>query len=458
MTGVRAMCAGVVPLRGRLEPWQEQLAAEPDRLAAWLAEHGSPVNLIDPSPMVENATELAEAATARDVPLRLFFARKANKALVLVDEAARLGLGIDVASERELRQVLDRGVAAGDIVVTAAVKPRALLALCVESRTVVAIDNLDELRLVGEVASASGNPAHIAVRLAPRPRRGMMPTRFGMTATEIAVLDELASGDFEVAGVHFHLDGYDAGERVAAIGESLGVVDYLRDRGYPIAWVDMGGGIPMSYLERSEEWMEFWAEHERALAGEAPEVTYDGHALGKTYPYHQAPVRGEWLGLILDSSLAAGTVADEIRTRKLELRMEPGRSLLDGCGMTIARVEFRKRRSDGTWLIGMAMNRTQMRSTSDDFLVDPLLLRPSGGAEPSKPIEGYLVGAYCIERELISWRRFAFPEGVAVGDLVAFPNTAGYLMHILESSSHQIPLARNLVVRDGEETLDAIDG
>ena len=93
--------------------------------------------------------------------------------------------------------------------------------------------------------------------------------------------------------------------------------------------------------------------------------------------------------------------------------------------MTVARVEFRKQRSDGTWLIGVAMNRTQMRSTSDDFLVDPLLLRPSGAGEPTEAIEGYLVGAYCIERELISWRRFSFPQGVAVGDLIAFPEHRG---------------------------------
>jgi diaminopimelate decarboxylase len=47
---------------------------------------------------------------------------------------------------------------------------------------------------------------------------------------------------------------------------------------------------------------------------------------------------------------------------------------------------------------------------------------------------------------------------VAVGDLVAFPNSAGYLMHILESPSHQIPLARNLVVdADGSAALDPID-
>jgi diaminopimelate decarboxylase len=74
------------------------------------------------------------------------------------------------------------------------------------------------------------------------------------------------------------------------------------------------------------------------------------------------------------------------------------------------------------------------------------------------PIDGYLVGAYCIERELLTWRRLRFPRGVEVGDLVVFPNTAGYLMHILESASHQIPLARNLVIGSpGGAALDPID-
>ena len=79
-----------------------------------------------------------------------------------------------------------------------------------------------------------------------------------------------------------------------------------------------------------------------------------------------------------------------------------------------------------------------------------LLVRPNSEIEVRRiPVEGYLVGAYCIERELLSWRRLAFPDGVAVGDVVVFPNTAGYLMHILESASHQIPLARNVVVGSG---------
>ena len=58
----------------------------------------------------------------------------------------------------------------------------------------------------------------------------------------------------------------------------------------------------------------------------------------------------------------------------------------------------------------------------------------------------FLTGAYCIENELLSWRSLRFPHGIAAGDLVVWPNTAGYFMHFLESRSHQFPLARNLVL------------
>jgi diaminopimelate decarboxylase len=463
----RVRCAGIAPLTARLEPWQQALCDAPGLLDGWLAQHGSPLNVIDPGPLERNAGELRRAAAAHGVELEIFFARKANKALAFVDEARRLGLGIDVASEQELRQVLERGVAAGSIVVTAAVKARPLLELAVAAGATLVLDNEDELALLEDVARGSAHPTPIAFRLAPL-LAGRTPTRFGLGPDEVMRLVEQAwpSPELVVAGVHFHLDGYAADERVAALEQSVGLVDALRARGHRPSFIDMGGGVPMSYLDDAGEWHRFWREHRAAVRGERPALTFEGHGLGlvahggelvgrpNVYPYHQAPTRGGWL----EQLLGTRAIAEQLRRRELVLRCEPGRALLDGCGLTAARVEFRKQRRDGTWLVGVAMNRTQCRSTSDDFLVDPLLLRPGkGSARLTAAIEGYLVGAYCIERELLTWRRLRFPDGVAVGDIVVFPNTAGYLMHILESASHQIPLARNVVATRGGAVLDAID-
>lgn len=480
MSDVRSACLGTAPLRGRLEQWQVDLCEQPRLIADWLELHGSPVNIIDPRPMARNAGELEAVGQSFELDFRVYFARKANKALALVQAANELGLGVDLASEQELRQVLALRVEPADLVITAAVKPAALLELCLESGTTVVADNDDELRLLAEIAQRSGRRTPVALRLAPRAHDEQLETRFGFSLAEaleaaerhLPATGEAGSG---VAGVHFHLDGYAANDRVAAIAEAIELIDALRELGHEPAFLDIGGGIPMSYLDSEAEWQEFWVRHRRGLLGEGDSLTFDHHGLGlkahggevigeaNVYPYFQQPVRGRWLEQVLGAELVVGglstAVAEAIRSRGLQLRCEPGRSLVDGCGMTAARVEFRKHRRDGSWLIGLAMNRTQCRSTSEDFLVDPLLLRP--GHAPSRenpgPIEGYLVGAFCIERELLSWRRLSFPHGVEVGDVVVFPNTAGYLMHILESSSHQIPLARNLIVGEDRASLDPID-
>ncbi|WP_442506491.1 hypothetical protein SH528x_005339 [Novipirellula sp. SH528] len=182
---------------------------------------------------------------------------------------------------------------------------------------------------------------------------------------------------------------------------------------------------------------------------------------------YQDLVSANWFSQLLDHKLdlndaAAGTVADAIRSRGLQLRCEPGRSLLDGCGMTIARVEFCKRHPSGYALIGLSMNRTQCRTTDDEFLIDPILLSCPSDRDSSETqaTEGYLVGAYCTESEFLSLRRFHFPRGVKRGDLIVFPNTAGYQMHFMESRSHQFPLAKNVFVDEHDSQhahLDPID-
>lgn len=476
----RSGCCGVVALTARLEPWQLALCRKPTQLADWLDRYGSPLNVLDASAMARNADQLRQAANGTGVDLNLFFARKANKALVFVDEALKLGLGVDVASERELRQVLQSGARAADLVVTAAVKPRPLLELCVASGATVVIDNEDELEHLTSVAERTAASVPVALRLAPRLADERRHTRFGLGAAQLLAIADRhspAGGTTgpSISGVHFHLDGYDAGQRVTALIESLELIEALRARGHQPTFVDIGGGIPMSYLDDAAEWERFWNEHRAALLGRRAPLTFDGHGLGLTahagevigyanvYPAFQQPARGAWLERILRAPVTHGSVADALRTRGLQMRCEPGRSLVDGCGLTAARVEFRKQRADGTWLIGVAMNRTQCRSTADDFLLDPLLLRPelastAARPRPTGPIEGYLVGAYCIERELLTWRRMCFPHGVQIGDIVVFPNTAGYMMHILESASHQIPLAHNLIVNaTPAPVLDAID-
>jgi diaminopimelate decarboxylase len=451
---LRQRCEGIPALPARLETWMVDALGD-GRIGAALATFGSPINLLDVDPMRRNMVRLESIARQRGLNFRVYFARKSNKCLSFVDEALGADAGIDTASEQELRQALGRGAKSKDLICTAAIKQEPLLRLCGQHQVTVAVDNLDELSLVHSLAK----PPPIALRWSGFYHEGRkLPSRFGFDVDEASsildVLDALhrTSPGTSVQGFHFHLDGQDHGQRVSAIKQCLDLVTDFRRRNHPIGFLDMGGGFPVSYLDRQEPWDNFWIEHHRALAGHRPEITRGNHEIGDVYSSYHPLDLSEWFTQILDSTVERVPIFQWLDRYQLQLRCEPGRSLMDGCGMTIARVEFRKRTTSGDWIIGVAMNRTQCRTTSDDFLVDPIVIpgtnqgvdgRFQQDADDSC-IEGYLAGAYCTEHEWLTWRKLRFPRGVRVGDMIAFPNTAGYMMHFMESRSHQFPLAKNV--------------
>ena len=435
---------GVPPLPARVAQWAKELVADPAACQSLIDSFGSPVNVLNNGPMLANVDELVAAAAHRGVELKVFYARKANKGLTFVDAVRDSGHGVDVASENELRQVLAAGVPGQRIILSAAIKPDALLSLAISQGVVISADNRDEYDRIAALAKAQ--PALVAPRLAPDPET-MPPTRFGERASAWAQHLAQPSDRVRVVGVHVHLHGYAAADRRAALTEAIGLIDVLRAGGHNPEFIDLGGGVPMSYLERQQDWEHYQEAIVAQRAGHTPPFTWKSDPLTNTYPYWQRPTRGPWLEEVLGDGLAEALIERGVR-----LHLEPGRSLLDGCGLILAQVAFVKTRSDGLPLVGLHMNRTQCRTTSDDYLVDPILVKRTA---PSAEVEAYLVGAYCIEDEVILRRRIRFPQGVAAGDIIAIPNTAGYFMHILESASHQIPLAKNVNWPAGQ--LDAID-
>ncbi|GAB3595254.1 Diaminopimelate decarboxylase [Corynebacterium faecale] len=435
---------GIPPLTARLEPWAADLVADPAACRGLIGEFGSPVNVLHSGSMPRNINELVDAGAQMGVDTRIFFARKANKGLTFVDAVRDAGHGVDVASEHELTQVLGRGVPGDRIILSAAIKPDRLLELAIANGVVISADSRAELDRIATLAG--DRVALVAPRVAPDPAT-LPPTRFGERTGDWARHLAAPVTGVEIVGLHVHLHGYGAADRATALRECCALIDALTTAGHTPHFIDLGGGVPMSYIDSPGQWSRYHAARHAVLDGYADPFTWKADPLNNTYPFHQSPVRGPWLKEVLGDG-----VAEILTERGLRLHLEPGRSLLDGCGLILAEVAFVKTRSDGLPLVGLAMNRTQCRTTSDDYLIDPLHITDAADGEE---LEAYLVGAYCIEDELILRRRIRFPRGVKPGDIIGIPNTAGYFMHILESASHQIPLAKNVVWPAGE--LDDID-
>lgn len=466
-----AFCHGVVPLRPRLESWMTGLLSRPERLQQLLAEYDGPLNLHALAPFRRNLEGLKAQVASHDLPFLPLFARKANKCLNFVTEAAAMEAGVDTASHAEVQQCLDAGVPPERLVCTAAVKDARLLGLCAEHGVTVILDNMDEMQALADLCAARDSALPVGIRLAGFTRDGeKMYSRFGFDiddADTILRAVDTAPG-VRLAGLHFHLNGYAAADRIVALSHCLDLLAEARPDGHAGLFIDIGGGIPMAYLDAPEQWDQWHDAHAAALRGQRAPITHrntpigrsvaDGKVMGRidSYPVAQSPVQTAWIDQILRAPSAGTTLAGRMRDMGLELRCEPGRSLLDGCGMTVARVEFVKQDTEGAQVVGVQMNRTQSRSGFAEFALDPLL-SPLPGVARGDAREGYLAGTYCTESEWLTRRKMAFPHGVQPGDLMVFPNTAGYLMHFLESRSHQFPLAANVFVTQDAATRDPVD-
>jgi diaminopimelate decarboxylase len=448
-----------VELSPKLSPWVENLLSDPDLIRRLVGRSGSPIHLINPGKLKDNAREFQRVLDSHGLDHLLLFARKANSYSPFIKSAKEAGIGVDTASYNELVECLELGMEPGRLVVTAAMKPREIIRLAVEHQVTLILDNEDECLLLEEVAGDLKTRPAVGIRIGGfHFEGGRSLTRFGFPPESLAQLCGTychpRNGKFDYRGLHFHLNGYSISERKQALGQTIDIVDELEERcGLKTGFIDIGGGILCNYLQNSEGVKEFERQLGYALAGERPPLTYDNDGLGlryqdcqvqgrlKVYPYSNESSRAAYLEAILTGEYRTGiALSKALLERNIQLRLEPGRSLLDQSGITLARVSFRKSDSLGRQLVGLEMNGSQMRSASAEFLVDPFILYADSQKAELSNLEGrvpvYFVGGYCLESDLILKREIALRKLPEVGDVVIFVNTAGYRMNFYQTRSH----------------------
>ncbi len=466
----------VPELTGRRRPWLDRMLEDRERLSSLVELHGSPINLLCAAPLVENHAALRGVAERHHLDVMVCYARKANRSRALVAAASAAGAGVDTASLTELNESIALGLPGSRLVVTAAVKPAALLRRALEVGAIIVVDNADEAAAVHALAADAPREPVIALRVSGFTHGGNVGySRFGVDLADAVrfVQDELGP-TLRPSGLHFHLDGYSTAQRAEALHQCLDLTDELGATGVDITSIDIGGGLRVRYLEDDAQLETFWAELRRALRGERSPLTFGGDGLGlevvdgqvtgepKVYPFADPRPGPLFLDDVLTTTDASGrSAAERLRRSGIQLRLEPGRALLDGVGATVGRIIHRKRDRNDDLLIGVEMNGTQHGSSSADILVDPILISTGQGADPAAPTEGvsaYLTGAYCTEGDLLLRRRIPLPHMPEVGDLLVFVNTAGYSMHFRAAEGHRFGQAQDLVVSlDAAGRVAAVD-
>ncbi|MFI6033476.1 Y4yA family PLP-dependent enzyme [Streptomyces sp. NPDC051315] len=428
---------------------------------------GSPLNVVVPDQLAANVERFRSVFGRHHLSGQVFFAHKANRSSALLRRLAATDAGVDVASLGELRHALGAGLTPDRITATGPKNPE-FLWLAARTSVTVGVDSADEVEQLAAVIRKFTLPrVRVLLRLSGFETSGVRVlsrrSRFGTPVREVGPLLETVerNGDVvDLVGVAFHLDTTSLTEKATALAGCLAVLEECRRRGLRPSAVDIGGGFGVDYLADGEQWERYTSELTAAVLGTRPPLSWGGHGYGLRnesgtlrgtlglYPAHR-PVSGpRYLDELLAhpaASFGGRPLAALLLEHLYDLHVEPGRALLDQCGLTLAKVLEVRAREDGEELL------VRLAATADDValeehgvLMDPVVVSRDAARSETGPVAVHLFGSLCLETDLITRRTVFLPRRPAPGDVLAFTNTAGYCMDFHATRAQRQPVARKV--------------
>jgi diaminopimelate decarboxylase len=388
------------------------LHAENVSLARLAEEVGTPFYCYATATLERHYRVLAEAF--RGCEHLICYAVKANSNQAVLKTLARLGAGMDVVSEGELRRARAAGVPADRIIFAGVGKTRDEMTYAVaEGILGFNVESESELENLNEVAARLQKTARIAIRVNPdvdakthaKIATGKSENKFGIPFLEAprryaqaARLPGLA-----VAGIHMHIGSQitDLKPFRDAFRLLRELVVELRREGHEIAHLDLGGGLGVPYRGTSD------------------------------VPPHP----DEYAAVI---KAAVGDLG-------LRLILEPGRMIAGNAGVLVTRVLHTKRGSDKTFTVVDAAMNDLIRPTLYEAHHEIWPVREARSGLPL--IEQDVVGPVCETGDYLALNRLLPP--LEAGDLVAVM-TAGAYGAVMASTYNSRRLVPEVLVRDAE--------
>jgi diaminopimelate decarboxylase len=234
------------------------LHAEDVSIASIAAETGTPFYCYSTATLERHYTVLSEAF--RGQKALICFAVKANSNQAVLATLAKLGAGMDVVSEGELRRARAAGVAADKIIFAGVGKTRTEMAYALSEGILgFNVESEPELLALSEVASARGATARIALRVNPdvdakthaKISTGKSENKFGVPYTQARGLYAKAAKlpGIKISGIHMHI-----GSQITDLAPFRDAFRLLHDLaidlsgdGIRLEHLDIGGGLGVPY-------------------------------------------------------------------------------------------------------------------------------------------------------------------------------------------------------------------
>ena len=326
-------------------------------------------------------------AAFEDVPKLICFSAKANTNLAVLKIFADMGCGLDIVSGGELFRGLKAGFAPNRIVYSGVGKRVDEIDYALETGILMfTVESPVELELINRRAAELKKRAPVAIRVNPDvdPKThpyistGLKKNKFGIN-TEAAIETYRMAGGLDhvdVVGIDCHIGSQITETKPfeAALTSLKTLVNDLKQMGTEIKYLDMGGG------------------------------------LGITYDDEMPPPLNEY----------AATITQQLKGLDLKLILEPGRVLVGNAGILVTKVLYRK--------AGEVKNFVIVDAGMNDLL-RPTLYNAFHAIEPVVNLKENLivadvVGPICESSDFLAVDRSI--SDVESGDLLAVMSAGAY--------------------------------
>ena len=273
-------------------------------------EYGTPVYVYSGSKLKENLNGYLSSVREED---KVCYSVKSNSNIHLLELLADLGSGFDVVSGNELRKCLEAGAKPEDIVFSGVGKTEEELVLAIKENIFsINIESEEELDRIIKTAKDLEKKAQCMIRINPdissesHPyiQTGLKTSKFGILREGIDSLVEKASksGLINLKGIASHVGSQIFNKEL--IFENLNLLTEIANnlirQGHALSYIDLGGGLGISYQEEKE----------------------------------------------LKPRAVLEEVISKLEPLNLNLLLEPGRSISGNTGVLLSKVEYLKKTSD----------------------------------------------------------------------------------------------------------------
>ena len=371
-------------------------------------EVGTPFYLYSYHTLVRHFTVYDEAF--KNIPHLVCFSAKANSNLALLRLFSNLGGGVDVVSGGELYRALKGGADPRKIVFSGVGKREDEIEYALETGILMFnVESSQELSTIDKVAGRIGKKANIAIRVNPDidPKThpyistGLKQNKFGIDILRAPMAYRLASRlpNLKVVGIDCHIGSQliEVEPVIQALRKLKKLVEDLRKEGIEIQYLDLGGG------------------------------------LGITYDDEEPPHPMEY----------ASSILDEIKGFGCTLILEPGRVIVGNAGILVAKVLYTKENEEKQFFIVDAGMNDLVRPSYYGSYHQILPVKE----ETREEVVVDIVGPLCESGDFLAKSR-KMPK-VDPGELIAVMSAGayGFVMSTNYNSRTKLP---EVIVRDDQ--------